>query len=155
MPTTPRNYETLESDLLMGRSNETKLLEYLNNLEENQTEGKQYDLFKNQFSTFDFINEDTIAELKSRRVRCNQYHDTMIGNNKLEVCKEEHPDNVKGAEYVFYFLFTDGLYKWNYNQEQYKVKRFFHRDKQKWEDYGYIPVKHLELVEPNLTSLSS
>tara|TARA_R110001592_G_scaffold78043_1_gene234446 strand:- start:1609 stop:2067 length:459 start_codon:yes stop_codon:yes gene_type:complete len=151
--TTPRNYSTLQSDLLMGRTNETKLMEYLNNLKENKN--KQYELFRNQFSTFDFINEDTIAELKSRRVLCNQYHDTMIGNNKLKVCNEDHPENVKGAEYVFYFLFTDGLYKWKYNQNQYSVRPFFHRDKQRYQEYGYIPVKYLELVEPNLNSLSS
>lgn len=146
----PRPFSTIQSDLLMGKKNEKKLLSYLNNLPENAE--KQFGFFKNAFSTFDFVNEDVIAELKSRRVPCMKYHDTMIGYNKLKVCEEDHENHVAGAEYHFYFLFTDGLYKWEYNKDQFQVKSFFHRDKQYCQEYGYIPVSKLQLVNPTMTS---
>ena len=146
----PRPYETIQSDLIMGKKNEQKLLSYLNSLPENAN--NQFGFYKNKFSTFDFVNDNTIAELKSRRVPCMKYHDTMIGYNKLKICEEDHPDHVGGAEYVFYFLFTDGLYKWDYHKDQFQVKSFFHRDKQYCQDYGYIPVSHLQLVNPSMRS---
>lgn len=149
MNRTPRDYKTLQSDLLMGKKNEKKLLAYLNNLPEN--ENKQYQVFKNCYSTFDFINEDIVAELKSRRIRCNQYHDTMVGNNKMKVCDPSHNANT-GLKYVFYFLFTDGLFRWDYGDSNYQVRPFFHKDKQYWEDYAYIPTASLRLVCPLMNS---
>ena len=145
-----RNYETLKADLIMGKKNEKKLLNYLNGLSENKN--NQYQVFRNQYSTFDFVNTDTIAELKSRRCRCMKYHDTMVGLNKMQVCDKSHKDNVPEAEYKFYFLFTDGLYVWNYGDSKYQVRPFFHKDKQKYIDYAYIPVSALTLVCPNMNS---
>ena len=152
LPThTSLSYATLTEDLLMGKNNEKKLLEYLNNLPENKD--SQFEVFKNKFETFDFINDNgVIAELKSRRVSHNRYKDTMIGNNKMKVCKEKHKDHVKGAEYRFYFLFTDGLYTWKYGDSDYEVRKFFHKDKQSYKDYAYIPISALKLVSTEITS---
>ena len=146
----PRTSKTIKADLLMGKKNEKKLLTYLNSGSGGNT--PKFKVFRNEFSTFDFINGNVIAELKSRRNRCNLYHDTMIGNNKMKVCDPNHKDNVAGAEYVFYFLFTDGLFRWDYGDSEYQVRKFFHKDKQYWEDYAYIPVANLRLVCPLMNS---
>lgn len=145
----PRNYQTLKSDLSMGRRNENKLLKWLN---DKLPEEKHFQLFKNKFSTFDFVNEDCIYELKSRRVRCMKYHDTMIGYNKISTCLEGHKDHCSGVEYKFFFLFTDGLYSWEFQEGDYEVRNFFHADKQDFVEYAYIPVSKLKLEDPNLNS---
>tara|TARA_R110000824_G_scaffold262518_1_gene451223 strand:+ start:70 stop:510 length:441 start_codon:yes stop_codon:yes gene_type:complete len=145
-----RSDKSITNDLIMGKKNEQKFLKYLN--EADEYEDKQFKVYKNQFSTFDFVNNDTIAELKSRRVRCQKFHDTMVGYNKLKVCNPKHINHIKDKKYVFYFLFRDGLFKWDYC-DKFSVRWYFHKDKQKWEEYGYIPIADLELVCPSLTSL--
>ena len=58
------------------------------------------------YATFDFtsINGDIEVELKSRRIRHDQYDTAIIGFNKVEYCR--NPDK----KYYFAFLYTDGLY---------------------------------------------
>jgi hypothetical protein len=62
-------------------------------------------------NAFDFKGDNKYIELKSRRIKINQYRSTMIGLNKIE--KASTLD-----EYVyFFFSFEDGLYYWLYDKD--------------------------------------
>ena len=86
-----------EQDKIFGDINELKVLNYLNELPENQEH--PFTIYKNKFSTFDFKNNNgTIAELKSRRCSHSDYPTTMIGYNKIE--RAENSSEI----FKFYFL---------------------------------------------------
>jgi hypothetical protein len=66
----------------------------------------------NRYSLFDFFGDNSYVELKSRKVKHNQYPDTMVGYNKIEFA-EKSPSN----KVYFVFSFTDGLYYYQFNKE--------------------------------------
>ena len=95
----------------------------------------------------DFINSKIIAELKSRRNKYNQYPDTMCGYNKIQQAEQSYKSN-KGKEYKFYFLFTDGLYCWDFNREEYTTRLGVSEKK----EYSYINIKYLKLITTDINS---
>lgn len=141
---------TYQSDKSFGTQNEIKLLNYLN------TElyvNDKFSMFKNQHSTMDFINSKIIAELKSRRNKYSQYPTTMVGQNKLNQAEQSYKSN-KGKEYKFFFLFTDGLYVWDFNPEQYTTKLGGRNDRgaNEIKEYSYIDINHLKLITTDINS---
>ena len=60
-------------------------------------------------SHFDFVGNDLLIELKSRRCNRLTYSDTAIGVQKILYAKQCH-ENV-----YFVFQFNNGLYYWKYD----------------------------------------
>lgn len=107
------------------------------------------------FSVMDYKSEDgsTYAELKSRKCEKSKYPDTIVGMDKVIAAKRL----VEYGKHVdFYFNFTDGLYKYPYNEEMFEWAAPFRRhqrtdfnDKEKL--YCYIPTEKLTEVVKHKT----
>lgn len=144
------------NDKKLGNSGEQKVLNYLNNLKEN--ENNQYKLFKYQYNTFDLRNKDIIAEVKTRRCKHDTYPTTMIGHNKIKEAINNH-DNFT---YDFFFVFSDGLYKWRFwdkddeESASYSIGNGGRTDRgyNEIKKYCYIDINHLELVSTEIKSFS-
>jgi hypothetical protein len=65
------------------------------------------------YSVFDFSNANKTIhmELKSRRIRHDQYPTAIIGANKVDWCSDPN------AEYWFAYCYTDGIFVIQYNKE--------------------------------------
>jgi hypothetical protein len=133
-------------DKLFGDANEIKVVKYLNTVD-----SCNYEFFKNDFDTMDFCDDDEVCELKSRRVPHDRYPDTMIGLNKIIRAMKDEVN-----EYKFFFLFTDGLYVWNFNRDDFSIRQGGRRDRGKNEikDYAFIPYECLDYVTNIITSNS-
>lgn len=136
------NKKILKKDEYFGLNNEDKVLKYLNNNNEDK-----FEKYTNKYSCFDFFNSNTICELKSRRINHYTYPTTMVGYNKLEKMKDD-------KEYIFFFLFTNGLYMWKYDKDQYKIQLGGRSDRGRKEikKYAYVPVKHLQFLTNTFNS---
>lgn len=91
------------TDFNFGVKNEEKLLETLS---------KKYNNLKltDKYCPYDYENEGTLIELKSRRINHNQYETTMIQYKKIEYF-------LKSSKKCFcYFNFLDGLYYFEINK---------------------------------------
>ena len=136
-------YQKFNKDYEKGISNEDRVLEFLNkdNVNKFCKCSKNYE--------FDFMNSEYTIELKSRRNNFNKYPSTMCGYNKLKIAEEDTEN-----KYKFLFLFTDGLYEWEYNKDEYTVKKGGRKDRGKFEykDYAYIGIDKLKLLSDNITS---
>ena len=124
------------NDVAMGLHNEAKVLKYLNHKNRfNHSLQKT----ENTYDSFDFINDEYICELKSRRVHHNQYVSAMCGLNKIRDIKKYGNRKVR-----FYWLFTDGLYYWDYkknNPFDYENNEYY-TAQTKRNDRGYAEVSH-------------
>tara|TARA_R110000822_G_scaffold13840_2_gene48962 strand:+ start:550 stop:945 length:396 start_codon:yes stop_codon:yes gene_type:complete len=56
------------------------------------------------YAKFDFENETTLVELKTRRCTSNAYPDTMIPYGKIKFLRDSNKEG------VFVFNFTDGIF---------------------------------------------
>ena len=141
---------TYQSDKSFGSQNEIKLLNYLNT--ELYPDDK-FSMFKNEHSTMDFINSKIIAELKSRRNKYDAYPDTMCGQNKLEQAEASYKLK-KEKKYKFYFLFTDGLYEWDFHPEQYttRIGGSTDRGANEIKKYSYIDIHYLNFITDDINS---
>lgn len=99
------------------------------------TRGDQYDVY-------DFYNDECLVELKSRRIKYGAYPTIMVGMNKLKHFESQQKDC-----YV-YFNFTDGLYQWKYNKNEYTSGRTRRVDRGKTEvsNVAYVPIKYLKRI---------
>jgi len=95
-------------DLSFGTMNEQKVLRYLNKRKRFNGSLRKTE---NQYETFDFENDNYICELKSRRVPSKRYPTAMCGLNKVKDIRKYPNKKIR-----FYFLFTDGLYYWDYKK---------------------------------------
>ena len=91
-------------------------------------------------NAFDFKGDNKYIELKSRRIKINQYRSTMIGLNKIE--KASTLD-----EYVyFFFSFEDGLFYWLYDKDyELEIRQGGRWDRGKAEIkfYAFLPIEML------------
>ena len=64
------------------------------------------------YSTMDYSNPNkTIwAELKTRRIRHNQYPTAIIGRNKINFCSDPQ------RSYYFFYRYTDGIFYIKYDK---------------------------------------
>lgn len=136
----------MNKDLNMGKSNENKVLTFLNGFCCKDPLIKR----TNKRAVIDFYNSCSEAELKSRRVKHNQYKDTMVGLNKILKAEKDTSKKL----YRFYFLFTDGLYYWDYNKEQYTIRKGgrWDRGRPEIKEYAYVDVNDLILLTAELSS---
>ena len=135
----------LVEDLEWGHFNERKVLKYLN---ENLFHEDNFKLYKNEKKQVDFKNTQYIAELKSRKNSKSRYPTTFFGYNKLKYLLEKEGET---RGFKFYFLFTDGLYEWDYKEGEYTIQEFYHRERG-MRDYVYVDIKYLKLVTNEIKS---
>lgn len=143
---------TQRADLSFGLKSEVDNLELLQQYLEttlNRTDG---------YCVYDYENSDKsiMVELKSRRIRHNQYETVFIGWNKIVFCEKMTKE---GVVFHLAFCFLDGLYTIQYDSEafaEYEVRHDFRRSAR--EDASnapssicLIPTKHLKKVEPRPT----
>ena len=136
----------IKTDLKFGNNNEDKVLEFLNT--------NNLDKFTktSNWCFYDFKNSKYICELKSRRNTFNKYPTTMVGNSKFIKAVKQN------KIFRIYFLFTDGLYYYDYNKEdKLEIKRGGRKDRSKYEysEYCYIPISYLVSATEELSSLST
>ena len=127
------------NDIEFGLWNEKKLERGL---------GPKWKKTKNQFETFDFIHKDgRIIELKSRRCGVNSFKETFFTSHKIK------SNDTKKLR--IYFLFTDGLYKWRYNENEYRIAPGGRCDRGRDEinEYCYVDTKYLKCICEGMSSI--
>jgi len=76
-----------------------------------------YHRTENPFTQFDYDNGSTFyLELKTRRIRHNQYPTAIIGKNKVDIAAA-NPERT----YWFCFNYSDGLYGIKYDKEKFST----------------------------------
>lgn len=133
-------------DLEWGHFNERKVIKWLNN---NLFIKDNMKLYKNERKQVDFKNTEIIAELKSRTNKYDKYPTTFFGYNKLEYLLNKEGED---RQFKFYFLFTDGLYEWDYKEGEYELRDFDHRERGQ-KKYVYVPIENLKLVTEEINSM--
>lgn len=103
--------EIKKRDLQMGFSNEKKLLPKFKKIFGDDLEQN------NQFDIFDYENEKYQIELKTRRIKHNQFYDLQVGLNKLEMAFQ-----TKDKISVIVWDCIDGLYYWIPKAKQFSVR---------------------------------
>lgn len=138
----------LAEDLKYGKYHEKKLASWFNRNKYFQDPIK---LYQNEKSQVDFRNNEIIAELKTRpNCTHTRYDETFFGYNKIQ-----HYKNLNDSRpLIFYFLFTDGLYSWEYKEGEYQVRDYYHRERGMI-DQVYVPHTNLKLVSTDITSKST
>ena len=96
-------------------------------------ENKRYD-------SFDFTAEDITIELKSRRNTSYKYPTTIVCMNKIEKIRE-------GERVIFFFNFTDGLFYWEYEENDFEVLNIKRRDRNIHKPHLAIPMTALKKLE--------
>jgi hypothetical protein len=124
-------------DLDFGSSNEDSILKQLRIFFDDPTIRKT----KNVNDHFDFIGDNKLIELKSRRCSCTQYETTIIGTNKFKNIK---PD----IDYYCVFKFTDVILYIKYDRElfdEFEIKPVCRRDRGRIEknSYYFVPINNL------------
>lgn len=135
----------LVEDLEWGHFNEKKVLKWLN---ENQYSDDIFKLYKNEKKQVDFKNTKIIGELKSRTNNYSRYPTTFFGYNKIKYLLGKEGET---RDFKFYFLFTDGLYCWDYKEGEYEIRDFDHRERGV-KDYAYVPIEHLKCITTDIHS---
>ena len=98
----------------MGNKNEEMFLPLLKTLYGNDLERTN----ANKWAEKDFISikNNVKIEMKSRTCYSYSFPTTMLGANKLR----EIFQNIN-MNYVFIFVFLDGVYSWTYSNENYEL----------------------------------
>jgi len=102
----------------------------------------------NHYSSFDFHNSDrtVFAELKTRRIRHNQYPTTIISADKIAHIED-------GKDYYFIWAYVDGLYYLKYDPnlwEKFECKMYRRFDRS---DRVEVPKPHIFIPCSHLTPL--
>ena len=150
--------ELFNKDYAFGKLNEKRLIRYLNK------DGEKYFLVKNSFAYMDFKeygNFKFLGELKSRNINHDKHETAIIGKEKIaEAIKSYYLQEEK--TYRFYYLYTDGLYKYDFNIEDIHSGKIYlgdwyrnSRGKEEKKKVFYIHRDLLELVDKDFTSLSN
>jgi len=120
-------------DTKFGLKSEDKVYELL------KTKFKNLEKSKNKYCCYDFLNDDTYIELKSRRNNKDKYKTSMLGNNKIKFFTKNNDKRC----FVF-FNYFDGLYYFIVNEENLKKCRIgkggrYDRGKKEIDEICFIP----------------
>ena len=140
--------ERYEQDVLMGDKNETKFKDFIE-----KTEFIKLNKYKDKYAELDFRYLNRRLELKSRGISFKEFPSTIVGYNKIIKTRKRQRKNL---DTEFYFLFTDGLYKWNYNEEEISCimpTRRIDRGKIEVKDHAYIPTRYLKFMSSEILSV--
>jgi len=139
-------YELIK-DLKNGKKNEKLVVYFLN---KNVYPDDNFKLYRNNKKEVDFRNSEIVSECKGRFCKYTDYEETFFGYNKLEYLIEKK----EPRKWKFFFLFTNGLYVWNYKENEYSVRDFYHREKGKYVKQVYVNIKYLEKITATINSRS-
>lgn len=123
-----------QEDLKFGYKSESDIHEYL------ETHFGKLNYFEDRFYEFDKYNEKYLIELKTRRIRHDQYDSLMFGFNKFnkgEELLEEKPD----LQIYYIFRCTDGIFYWKHGSTDYDIKVSGRRDRGRSEMHHCIHIK--------------
>lgn len=94
-----------------------------------------------QYSKYDFSDNEYNYELKSRKFNLNKYSTTMITLNKID----------KSKPLILLFKFTDKLTYIEYNEQLFKtfeIKDFSRANlRGDYKPHIYIPIEYLTIIE--------
>lgn len=97
-----------------------------------------------EFSIFDLRDEKNkiFVEVKKRNNTKDKYPTTMVGENKFVKAKKYYDE---GYKILFCFEFTDGIYYYEFCDEQLenKIGGRYDRGKPELKKYIYIPITKL------------
>ena len=100
-----------------------------------------------EFSLFDLRDNKNkiIVEVKERNNIKNKYPTTMIGENKFIKAKDYFD---RGYKVLFVFKFIDGIYYYEYCDEELKIDigGRCDRGKPEYKNYVYIDIKKLKNI---------
>lgn len=109
-----------KTDLKYGENGEDKVYKYLCTIypdlkrtRDNEEYGKYYE--------FDYYNDNMFIELKSRKIRFNQYPTLMFGYNKF-LKGEELLSKNEDLKIYYMFNLEDGIYYWVHNSSPFTTK---------------------------------
>ena len=127
-------------DIEFGTNNEQKLLNTIQTFFNDDTIIK----IETKYSAFDYIGNNCLIELKSRRCNSSTYPTTIIGINKFN----QIDPNIK---YILIFSFTDIVLYIDYDEElfnTFSIKTVSRRDRGRIESakYYHIPIKNLKPI---------
>jgi len=127
-------------DIEFGTNNEQKLLNTIQTFFNDDTIIK----IETKYSPFDYIGNNCLIELKSRRCNSSTYPTTIIGINKFN----QIDPNIK---YILIFSFTDIVLYIEYEEElfnTFSIKTVSRRDRGRVESakYYHIPIKNLKPI---------
>ena len=97
---------------------------------------------KGRFAKYDYFDDETYYELKSRTNTKNCYPTTMITQNKVESCDKDLKLLFNFRDCLAYIKYDEEQFK-HYNTEQ------FSRLGADWDEkpHLYIPVDHLTVIQ--------
>ena len=128
---------TFKEDKINGDLNEHKFMQYMKN-----TQNINLTQSKDPFAEIDFKikNKKHIIELKSRFIQYKEFDTTMKRKN---------------YQTDIYFLFTDGLYKWEVNEDEIICTMpavRLNRGKTEIKEHSFIPIKYLKFITNEILS---
>lgn len=103
----------------------------------------KYELKKYEFSTFEFGNASVTCELKVKDCVSSKYKTVNVSLNKVRVAAKD-----TSKTYKFYYLFSDGLFCWDFNWDQVQIGIGGRSDKYRRElkKFASVSRDHLNLV---------
>ena len=127
-------------DIEFGTDNEQRLLNTIQTFFNDDTIIK----ITTKYSPFDYMGNNCLIELKSRRCNSSTYPTTIIGINKFN----QIDPNIK---YILIFSFTDIVLYIEYEEElfnTFSIKTVSRRDRGRVESakYYHIPIKNLKPI---------
>jgi len=101
-----------------------------------------------RYCFYDFSNDKFLIELKSRNCNHDDYPTAMINYPKIEKWKSRFPNK----EFISAFLYKDGLFYWNFNEDEIEeIGKTGRNDRGCIETYEMIYFKHEYLIKENLS----
>jgi hypothetical protein len=139
-------------DKKRGMINEIKFKAYMED-----TLNRPIKKYKDQYAELDFRDGRNLLELKGRGITHNQFPTTIFGYNKL--LKARRKSN-QGYHIYFYFLFTDGLYRWKYKDDENDIVcispvRRVDRGRIEVKEHAFLNIKDLEFITNKFVSVNN
>lgn len=107
-----------KNDLQFGFNSEEKIHGFLEGFFGSLTDTREE---YGEYYEFDKYNDDCFIEIKTRRIRHDQYYSLMFGENKsikAEELKRNNPD----LRIFFIWVCTDGTYYWEHGSTEHTVE---------------------------------
>lgn len=153
-----KQHSQFKKDEKFGKKYEDLLQEYFDdNLE---LHGKIFKT-KNKWNVVDYINDEWVCELKSRRYSINDFNSLMIGKNKIEEAEKAYKNKLH-KKYRFYFTMKEGIFYWDYEpnpeSDDEEVKYYFDmggrndRGKDERKETAYIFTDNIKLLTDTIHS---
>tara|TARA_R110002012_G_scaffold312529_1_gene523340 strand:+ start:2838 stop:3287 length:450 start_codon:yes stop_codon:yes gene_type:complete len=93
-----------------------------------------------KYYEFDKYNEDYFIEVKTRRIKHDQYPSLFFGNNKLKK-GEELLKNSPHLRIFYLWRCNDGIYGWEHNSSEYTIEKRGRCDRGKDEFNDCVDIK--------------